>query len=350
MRPVSIWIGVGLGLVGLALLAGGCSKPEETGTVLVEVGKTPINREKVDQAFLGLPAAEQKQYLDRAGRRQLLDNLVTLELLYQEALRQKLDQDPKTSAKLEAQKRETLVDALINRSIMPADLYRMFQEGFIKARSLIVELPENPSAAVEAQAQAEADKLYADLKKGTAWEELAERKVPPPLLVHDQDWGYINRERLGQSAGFEVQEAAFAVKQAGEPTRPVKANQAWVITQVQETSGNLNPEGFTQELGESLLAQKKEEVYRGYVTDLRSRRQDDLKPNPKNIEEFLSIGDRAASPQTPAAGSTLEPGGTEAPAPGAAPASPSAPAALPAATAQPQAPGPKPEPSPVPAP
>ena len=344
MRRAKFRKGAGLfwaGLWGFALLGSGCSKPEDTGTTLVEVAKTPITREKVDQVFLGLPDEEQKQYLDRPGRRQLLDNMVTVELLYQEALRQKLDQDPKISAKLEALRQQTLVDALINRSVVPADIYRMFQEQFLKLRSLTVELPENSSPAVEAQAKAEADQLYAALQKKTAWEELAKRKLPAPLNLQEQDWGYMNRDLLGEQVGFEAQEAVFAVKPAGEFTRPLKTSQGFLITQVQETSGNLNPEGFSQDLAEHLLAQKKEEIYRGYVTDLRARFQKDIKPNSKNIEEFLSIGDRATAPPKPgeAAGATAEPG------------APAAPEAAPGTTSPPQAaPAAAPNPSPVPSP
>jgi len=356
MRRVKIrvWAGVWLaGLLAVVLWGSACSKSEETGTTLVEVGKTPITREKVDQAFLGLAEGEQKQYLDRPGRRQLLDNLVTVELLYQEALRQKLDQDSRVSAKLEAMKQQALVEELINRSIVPADLYGSFQEHFLKIRSLVIELPENPSPAVEARAKAEADNLYAALKQKTAWEKLVEKKLPSPLILQEQDWGYMDREMLAEQVGFEAQEAVFALKQPKEFTRPLRTSQGFDITQVQETSGNLNPEGLTRDLAEYLLARKKEEVYRGYVTDLRTRFQKDIKPNSKNIEEFLSLGDRVSARQKPAeaAGTTVEPGSTGAPMKPAETLNPQAPAAAPGLTSPSEgAPASETKPSPVPAP
>jgi len=316
MRPVIVRATAAALAAGLLLwlLGGGCSKEEPSGTPLLKVADTTITREMVDHAFLGLPQEEQVKYLDRAGRRQLVDNLVTVELLYQEALRQNLDREPRVRLKLDGARRQILVDELINRSIMPADLYRMFQDRFIKVRSLIIELPETPSEAVQARARAAAEKLYSELSQGAKWEEVARKKLAGPLLLHDQDWGYMNRDWLGQEVGFEAEEATFSLKKPGEFTRPLRLASGYIISQVQETSGNLNPEGYTRELAEYLLNEKKEEVYRSYVTDLRTRRQKDIQPNTANLEDFLSLGDRAAAPEEPepAAGASAQAGDTSA--------------------------------------
>lgn len=300
----------------LMLLLAGCSKEEPSGTPLMKVGDSTITREMVDQTFLGLPQEEQVKYLDRAGRRQLVDNLVTVELLYQEALRQKLDQEPQVRLKLERARRQILVDELINRSIMPADLYRMFQERFIKMRSLILELPEKPEPAVEKKARAEAEKLYRELSRGAKWEEVAQKKPAAPLILHEQDWGYMSRDWLGQEVGFEAEEATFSLKKPGDFTRPLRFAEGYIISQVQETPGNLNPEGYTRELADELQNEKKEEVYRGYVTDLRTRRQKDLRPETGNLEEFLRLGDRPSTPEPPgpAVGASAQAGDTSAPA------------------------------------
>lgn len=297
------------------LWAGGCSKEKSGETPLVQVGDSVITRELVDYTFLSLPTEEQVKYLDRAGRRQLVDNLVTVELLYQEARRQKLDQDPQVQMKLDRARHEVLVDELINRGIMPADLYRMFQERFIKARAMVIELPENPSEAVQAQAQAAAEKLYAELNQGSEWEAVARRKLAAPLLLHEQDFGYVSREWLQDEVGFEVEEALFSLTKPGEISRPVRFAHGYLIGQVLETSGRLNPEGYTSELADYLLNEKKEEVYRGYVTDLRTRRQKEIRVNLNNMEAFLSLGDRRSGQMAPEteSGASVESGESSAP-------------------------------------
>jgi peptidyl-prolyl cis-trans isomerase C len=279
------------------MLLQGCRGGDEDveGTPLVKVGETIITKEDVDRAWMNLPENEKVKYLGRTGRETLVNNLVSLELLYREALRQNLDEEAEMKRRIEKAKQNILVDELIAKSIQPADLYRMYQDSFIRAGQIQVKVnpPDEPQA--DLKASREINKIYQRLKNGEDFEALAREHSEGITAARGGELGYLTKKMALDAFGFNAQQALFSLNDPGEFTAPVRETEGYSIYQLIEAPGNLDPRGFTQDLGNMLFQEKSEEIFRGYVNELKSRTQ--VINYDENMEAFLSLGEKKPSSQ-----------------------------------------------------
>jgi peptidyl-prolyl cis-trans isomerase C len=98
-------------LTSLLGCRGGSS--EET-TVVALVNAKPITLEEVDYRWAELPASTQAWYRREGGKRKFLDELITRELLLQEARRRGLEQSLSVRERLARHKEQLLLEELMN--------------------------------------------------------------------------------------------------------------------------------------------------------------------------------------------------------------------------------------------
>lgn len=268
----------------------GCSEENEvTGTPLTKVNGTVITQEDINRAWQGLPAEEKAKYMDRPGRGALINNMVALELLYQEAKRQKLGKDPEIADKLKKAEQNILVEELIARSIQPADLYRMYQENYVKISGILMKVSPPEDAKADLRASRKIDRIYEDLKKGADFDELAKDYSQEKNAERTSELGYFTKSLAQMTFGFDAQQAIFNLKKEGDISKPVRGREGYYIFKLLEKQGNLDPNGFDPSMGRAMYQEKSEEVFRGYVNELKSRA--DIQEYKENMEFFLSLGD-----------------------------------------------------------
>jgi peptidyl-prolyl cis-trans isomerase C len=284
---------VGAGI--MLLLTSGCDRDREVeGTPLVKVDGTVITKEDVDRTWVNLPDEEKVKYMDRPGRQTLINNLVAAELLYQEALRQKLDQDPEVKGRLRKAEQNILVEELIGRSVQPGDLYRMYQENFVRAGSILimVDPPTDPDADLKASRKI--SRIHKRLKNGEEFAVLAREYSEDISADRGGDLGYLTKKIAQMVFGFDAEQAIFSLKETGEFTAPVRGKNGYYIFRLIEKPGNLDPQGFDRQLGGWLFQEKSEEIFRGYVNELKSHAR--IENYEENLEDFLSLGDKKEAP------------------------------------------------------
>ncbi len=137
------------------------------------------------------------------------------------------------------------------------------------------QLPETPSAEVVAQAQAKANEVYALLKKGGNFDELAKKYSNGPTSAIGGDLEYFKRGTL--SAQLESQ--VFGMK-AGDFTEPVRTNQGFVILKVTEHQGGGIPplKDVESQIQEQIYMVKMQPALRDYLSKLREEAYIDIKP------------------------------------------------------------------------
>ncbi len=106
------WTGfLKIGLIICLIGMGGC-KGGQVDSVVAQVGNRYLTKEalerRIPSPFAGTISLEEKQ--------RLVENWIEEELLYQEALRQKLDQDPELSDRIDRAVRQLLASELIARA------------------------------------------------------------------------------------------------------------------------------------------------------------------------------------------------------------------------------------------
>lgn len=296
IRSFSVFL---LAMAVLVSVFSGCAgKDEAEGTPLVRVGDSIITREEVEMTWNNLPENEKVRYRDRQGLQILVNNLVSLELLHQEALRQGLDKDPQIKRQIRKAQQNILVEEMITRSVKPADLYRMFQESFIRARAIQINFSSDNDPESDEAARRKINKIYQMVKKGEDFSELARDYSNGGFAERGGDLGYLSREMALDSFGFDAQEALFSLEKPNDFSTPVRGKVGYLIFQLMEKSGNLDPKGFDQNIGNMLFDSKSEEIFRGYVNELKSRTK--IENYKDNLEEFLNITEQVNVTAPPA--------------------------------------------------
>jgi peptidyl-prolyl cis-trans isomerase SurA len=137
------------------------------------------------------------------------------------------------------------------------------------------QLPETPSAEVVAQAQAKANQVYAMLKKGDKFDEVAKKFSNGPTAGIGGDLEYFKPGTLSKDLETQV----FGLK-AGDFTEPIRTNQGFVILKVTEHQGGGVPQfkEVEPQIQEQLYLVKLQPALRDYLTKLREEAFIDIKP------------------------------------------------------------------------
>jgi peptidyl-prolyl cis-trans isomerase SurA len=126
-----------------------------------------------------------------------------------------------------------------------------------------------------AAAQAKADDLLAQLRKGASFEDLAKKNSDGPTAAQGGDLGYFKRATLAK----ELEDKTFAMK-PGEVSDVIRTKQGFVILKVAEhQQAGVPPlsqiEGKVQD---ALYMQKLQPALRAYLQKLREDAFIDIKP------------------------------------------------------------------------
>ena len=101
--------------IGLIASAGGCSASPPEPAVLAVVNGTSITGEELEYRWSELTPAIQARYRQEGGKRKFLDDLITRELLLQEARKRGLDQTLSIRERLARMKEQILLDELMRQ-------------------------------------------------------------------------------------------------------------------------------------------------------------------------------------------------------------------------------------------
>ena len=234
--------------------------------VILTIGEQKFTVAQYDAWIESLPEQYQ-QYARGAGKRQFADNLVQMKLLSQEAVRRKLDKDPKIIQQIEFQRENLLAGAVfqnIQETTKPDDAalnayYKEHQAEYekIKARHILIRVKGAPMPPngdkpelSEDEGKAKADAIIKRLAGGEDFAAIAKAES-------DDSGSGAQGGDLGEfGKGMMVppfEQAAFSQK-VGEVGPPVRSPFGFHIIQVQshaiktmadaktEIEGKLRPE------------------------------------------------------------------------------------------------------------
>lgn len=102
-------------LTGLWLT--GCGPQPDESPVLVILNGKPITQNEFEFRWSEMPASTQARYRSEGGKRKFLDDLISRELLLQEARRLGLDQIPSLRERLERVKEQLTLDELMRTRV-----------------------------------------------------------------------------------------------------------------------------------------------------------------------------------------------------------------------------------------
>ena len=144
---------------------------------------------------------------------------------------------------------------------------------------LVAEKKDKDAQTDEAQqlaaAQAKADDLVAQIRKGAAFDEIAKKNSDGPTAAQGGDLGYFKRATLAK----ELEDKTFAMK-PGEVSDAIRTKQGFVILKVTEhqQAGVPPLSAIEPKVQEAIYMEKLQPALRAYLLKLREEAYIDIKP------------------------------------------------------------------------
>lgn len=362
--------GLVLAVSGLFLTTG-CPNNSQTGTTdtgsvqqdvgekLADVNGLVVGSNEFDDAYSRTMRPQQGETQDeQALKKEVLDRLVADKVLYQEALRQGLDKDPKIQRMMiNTLLRKDVYGAIKNNDISDEELNKYFEEHkneFIVPEKVQVKriLLRVDSPDKDAEVKAKAEALLAEVKKTPdSFKDVAIRDSQDAFARRGGDMGFISKEG---KPGIDqaVIDEAFKLNQ-GDISGVFKSSEGYNIVQAVNKRERVE-RTFEQMKGavlRKLKAEKSKSIQDEYVAKLKSTAKITI-----DEEKLKSYQPKSKTPAMPAGMPGMEgapgmmpgmgapgmapgagaiPGAPALPAGGAAGGTEGAPAAAPAAPAAP---------------
>lgn len=256
--------------------AGAATTAEEVGEVLAEVnGKTIGSKEFEKAAARTVPA--EGDSLSEKEKKEILDRLVAEKVLYQEALKQGIDKDPKVQKVMENTLLRNEVYSKVRNSDFSDELLEKYfnehQSEFVvpekvQIKTILVRITdERPDAAAKAEAD-RLRKMVADNPKDS-FKDVASKYSEGPYRRRGGDVGFISKEG---KPGLEqaIVDKAFAMN-VGDVSEVIKTSEGYNVVYVANKREEVK-RTFQQMKGSVLRKVKNEklkELYDQYVAQLK---------------------------------------------------------------------------------
>lgn len=220
--------------LGAALALSGCGSSQadisKSGQVLAKVGDKEITTSYFDRQIANLPDAARKFALEGQGKKAVLEGLINREILFNEAVRKKLDKDAELQRKIEDMKREFLVNTYLQNEVLSKvkvedkevhDFYSQNPGEFKNREEVRI---SQIVVADEKKAKEVLEKLANRRDFGDLAEEVSTDKAS---AARKGDVGFFTHSRLPQ----EIRDSVFRLK-VGEVSQPYKIGSAYEIYRI----------------------------------------------------------------------------------------------------------------------
>ncbi len=249
---------------------------EVNGEVVATVNGAPIGSE--DFALLATRKSPGKgSELSLDERKEVLDDLVTEELLYQKALQEGYDKDPKVKkVMVNALIRKEIYDSIKNSDFSDAELEAYYNEHIVEftvpakvqVYSILIKVTDDRS---DEEAKAKAERLYTQIRKDTSkFRDIAKEESESPYKRRGGDVGFVpktGKPGLDQ----EIVDKAFEMN-VETLAKPFKTKSGWNVIYV-PAKREAKDRSFTQMKGSVLRKIKNERVKEMYDTYTNGLRQ-----------------------------------------------------------------------------
>ena len=240
--------------------------------VLAKVSDREIREKDIDQVIRMMGPQGAMMYDNPQGRRAVLDELVSMHLFALRGAEEKLDQTPEFKTAVETFRNQSLARAAIDASLKDVTVsdeeakkfYDEHPDQFTQPERVHVRHILISDDVTSADAIA---KVQADLKAGVSFDEVAKSRSLCPSAAQGGDLGEVSKGQMVP----EFEAAAFALKNPGDLSEPVKTQFGWHIIRLEgRTPSSLEPfDTVKPQLVQYLTNEKKGEAFKNAVEGLK---------------------------------------------------------------------------------
>lgn len=255
-----------LGCKSESAKSGQASAPK--GAVLAEVNGTPITADQFEKVVKGLPPQLQVLAQSAEGKKQLLDDMVTKEIVLQQAKKDGIDKSQEVADQLADLKNSVIIQTYLKKkladaaTISDADLQKLYNENKERFRTG----DQIRASHILVKTEKEAQDIESQLKKGANFDELAKKYSTDSSAAKGGDLGWFSKGSMVP----DFEKAAFGLKE-GQISDPVKTQFGYHIIKVtgKRPAGVLPFSEVKDQLKAAALPQKQQEIFKKLKDDLR---------------------------------------------------------------------------------
>jgi EpsD family peptidyl-prolyl cis-trans isomerase len=265
-------------ILGLLYLAS-CSNAQQEGKVIAEVNGSKLTYEYLLDQF----PAEYRSSINKDQLQKAIDAWIETELLYQEALKHKIDKDPSIKNMLEQKRKDIIAarfvdisipdnmditDAVIDSVYQDNEDLFVAQEDMFKLRHIVL------------SSKSGAEAVYNRLKKGDSFISLvADYSEDEQTRKQDGELGYLTSSALEDNMV-----SALKAINIGQYTAPIKGQSGYYhifLLEDRKTAGDKLPlDDIRGEIAETIKANRQQTTYKELVNRLTGAA--DIKRYPLN--------------------------------------------------------------------
>ncbi len=246
-------------------------KGESDSPIIARINKEAITEEDFLKEVTRIPEWARTQFKGKEGKEKFLDELIKRELIYQDAIKMRLQKDEEYLAKVKEFEKMTLVSLILKKEVEEkatvddAEVKAFFdqnQDKFtigtkLKASHILVETEK------------EANDILERINKGEGFAKLAKSlSKDKGSAQKGGDLGYFGKGKMVP----EFEKAALGLK-PGEVSSPVRTRFGYHIiklTDIQKGEA-ANFEQSRESIKRQLLAEKRKRLFDSYVNVLKDR-------------------------------------------------------------------------------
>jgi len=248
----------------LIIALGSFSLTASAGNTVATVNGKKIAQKHYDQVVATLKAKNPQFNADQ-NKQAIINELISRELLHQEAKKQKVQKDPKVAFALEQQRIELLIQALIQKTLSKDPIKEKDIKKIYKEKVAGANLTEYKASHILLKAEDEAKTIIAKLDAGSDFAKLAKEKSTGPSAASGGDLGWFSPGRMVPPFARAVAE----MKKGTHSKKPVKTQFGWHVIKLEDTR-KMDPPKYDdvkKQIAGSLNKQRLQE----YVQKLRSK-------------------------------------------------------------------------------
>lgn len=246
------------------------SAPGQTKIILATVNETEITAEDFERQLKQLPSnITAKTLATEEGKKKFLEDLISRELLIQEAKKRGFDSDPSVLQRIKELKERMILDLLLTEEIEKKinitddeirDFFNTREEEIrteIEASHILVDTDVKAREALDR------------LKGGEVFDKLAEELSMDP--GSNKKGGKLGLIRWGETVG-EFQKVALSLK-PGEVSDIVPSPYGFHIIKVtnKRINKDITLDNIKDRLRDILLREKQEKAFNTFITEIRSK-------------------------------------------------------------------------------
>ena len=235
--------------------------------ILATVNGKEITENDLNMAMTRFPQENQAFFATEQGKAQLLEQLISFELVSKYAADEKLDETEEYKEQLEILKKDLLIQAGVKKVLDAVTVTdeevkafydnnpNMFKgEASVRAKHILVDSEEK------------AKEVKAAIDGGVSFEEAAQKNSSCPSSSQGGDLGFFTRGRMVPE--FEEAEFELAI---GEVSEPVKTQFGYHLIKVEEKTVEVTKsfDEVKDQLKVNLLSQKQNATYLNFVNKLK---------------------------------------------------------------------------------